>query len=86
MNRQSKITSLMGRSADDERRLALDQIDNTARETNTFGSKEHREKRDVTEKKHDQARRAFEALSDAELDHELAKTLPTDATPATPLP
>ena len=86
MNRQNKIDSLLGRGADDERRLALDQIDKTARETNTFGSKEHREKRDITEKKHDQARRAFEALTDAELDHELDKAMPNDATTATPLP
>jgi hypothetical protein len=72
MNRQNKIDSLLGRGADDERRLALDQIDQTARETNTFGSKEHREKRDETERKHDRARRSFEALTDAELDQTLA--------------
>jgi hypothetical protein len=72
MNRQDKIASLLGRGADDERRLALDQIDQAARETNTFGSKEHREKRDETEKKHDRARRSYEALTDAELDLALA--------------
>ena len=72
MNRQNKIDSLLGRVADDERRLALNDIDRTARETNTFGSKDHREKRDETEKKHDRARHAYEALSDADLDRLLA--------------
>jgi len=72
MNRQNKIDSLLGRGADDERRLALDQIDQATRETNTFGSKEHREKRDETERKHDRARRSYEALTDAELDRALA--------------
>ena len=71
MNRQNKIDILLGRGADDERRLALDQIDQAARETNTFGSKEHREKRGEIEKKHDQARRSYEALTDAELDRAL---------------
>jgi hypothetical protein len=86
MNRQNKIDSLLARGADDERRLALDRIDQTARETNTFGSKEHRERRDETEKKHDQARRSFEALTDAELDRELARATPNGATTAKPLP
>jgi len=72
MNKQNKIDSLLGRGADDERRLALDQIDQAARETNTFGSKEHREQRENAEKKHDQARRSYEALTDAELDRALA--------------
>lgn len=72
MNRQKQIDSLLGRGADDERRLALDQIDQAARETNTFGSTEHRQKRDETEKKHDRARRSYEALSDAELNRALA--------------
>ena len=72
MNRQNKINSLLGQGADDERRLALDQIDQAARVANTFGSKEHREKRDETEKKHDRARRSYEALTDAELDRALA--------------
>ncbi len=72
MTRQHKINDLLARGADDDRRLALDQIDLSARETNTWGSKEHRERRDEIEKKHDRARRALEALTDAQLDDELA--------------
>ena len=68
MNRQQLIDHLLSQGADDERRLALDQIDQVARVTNTFGSKDHREKRDETERKHDQARHSYEALSDVELD------------------
>lgn len=68
MDRQQQITTLMGRTADDERRLALDDLDRVARETNTFGSKEHRAARDKVEKTHDDARRSFEAFSDDQLE------------------
>ena len=68
MDRQQQITALMGRSADDERRLALDELDRVARETNTFGSKEHRAARDKVEKTHDDARRSFEGYSDDQLE------------------
>ncbi len=72
MNRQEKINQLMGRSADDVRRLALDAIDATARQTSTFGAKEHRDARDKTERQHDDARRAFDGYSDDQLDAALA--------------
>ncbi|MEO6397634.1 MAG: hypothetical protein ABIP13_04125 [Tepidiformaceae bacterium] len=72
MNRQQQITALMGRSADDERRLALDELDRVARETNTFGSKEHRASRDKVEKMHDDARRSFEGYSDDQLEAAVA--------------
>ena len=72
MNRQEKINQLMGQSADDTRRLALDAIDATARQTSTFGAKEHRDARDKTERQHDEARRAFEGYSDDQLDAALA--------------
>ena len=68
MNRQEKVNQLMGRSADDVRRFALDAIDATARNTSTFGGKEHRDARDKTEKQHDEARRAYEGFSDDQLD------------------
>ena len=68
MERQAKINNLLQGEADDVRRLALDQLDASARQANTFGSKEHREGRDKTEKKYDETRKAFEGLSDAQLD------------------
>jgi hypothetical protein len=71
MDRQAKIQKLMTSGADDERRLALDAIDDAARSSNSFGSTGHRKQRDDTERKHDQARRVFESLSDQELDRDL---------------
>lgn len=68
MNRQQKIDYLLARDADEERRHALDAADRSARETNAFGSQEHRRKRDEIEKKNDQARRRLESLTDHELD------------------
>lgn len=68
MNRQRKIDYLLARDADEERRHALDAADRSARETNAFGSQEHRRRRDEIEKKNDQARRRLEALPDQELD------------------
>jgi hypothetical protein len=76
MDRQAKINRLLQGEADDARRLALDEIDATARQTNTFGSKEHRDGREKTEKKYDETRRAFEALSDAQLDRLLESEAP----------
>lgn len=73
MNRQQQITALMGRTADDERRLALDELDKVARDTNTFGSKEHRAARDKVEKAHDDARRLFEGFSDDQLEAAVAQ-------------
>ena len=73
MNRQQQITTLMGRSADDVRRLALDVLDKTARDTNTFGSKEHRDARDRVEKAHSDAQRSFENFSDDQLEAAVAK-------------
>ena len=73
MNRQQQITTLMGRTADDERRLALDELDKVARDTNTFGSKEHRASRDKVEKTHDDARRLFEGFSDDQLEAAVAQ-------------
>lgn len=68
MDRQQQIAKLMGRGADDERRLALDELDKTARDTSTFGSKEHRDGRDRVEKAHTDAQHAFEGYSDDQLD------------------
>ncbi len=68
MNRDKKIDALLARADDDARRLALDEIDATARRTNTWGSKPHRAARDQVETAHDSARRAFEGLSEMQLD------------------
>ncbi|MEP7214665.1 MAG: hypothetical protein ABI782_00340 [Anaerolineaceae bacterium] len=73
MDRQHQIAMLMGRSADDVRRLALDALDKTARDTNTFGSKEHRDARDRVEKAHTAAQNSFEGLSDDQLEAAVAK-------------
>ena len=72
MNRQHQIATLMGRDADDVRRLALDALDKTARETNTFGSKEHRDARDHVEKTHTAAQNSFESFSDDQLEAAVA--------------
>ncbi|MBI2765308.1 MAG: hypothetical protein HYX53_05265 [Chloroflexi bacterium] len=72
MNREQKIAALLERKAEDERRLALDEIDRVARETSTFGSKEHRDRRDKVEKQYDDARRLLEGLSDDQLDRALS--------------
>ncbi len=73
MNREQKINQLLERGPDDERRLALDALDDTARKTNTFGSKEHRAGRDTVEKQHDDARRQLQALSDERLEQALSE-------------
>ena len=71
MNRSQKVAALLSRSADDERRLALDALDESARRSSTWGSKEHRDARDRVEKIHDEARRRFEGLPEDQLDREL---------------
>lgn len=76
LERQSKINKLLQGEADDVRRLALDQLDATARQTNTFGSKDHRDGRDKAEKKYDETRRSFEGLSDTQLDRLLEAEAP----------
>ncbi|MCC7089609.1 MAG: hypothetical protein IT295_10665, partial [Dehalococcoidia bacterium] len=53
MNRDEKIRELVEREDDGVRRPALDIIDDEARRTNTFGSKEHRAARDQVESQHD---------------------------------
>jgi len=72
MNRNQTINVLLARRADDVRRLALDDADQRARETSTFGSQAHRGARDRIEKQHDDQRRALEGLSDEQLEQALA--------------
>jgi hypothetical protein len=73
MDRQHKIATLLAHQADDARRLALDELDRHARQSNTFGSREHRSGRDEAERTHDNARRRYEALPEQELDAELSR-------------
>lgn len=69
------IQKLLERSADDTRISALNDLDDKARQTNTWGTKEHRQGRDVAESRHTSAREALEKLSDAELEQRLAEVV-----------
>ena len=73
MTREQKIATLLARQADDQRRLALDGIDASARKSKTFGSKEHRAARDEVEKIHDTKRHRYEGFTDDQLDDELLR-------------
>ena len=72
MERTQKMSRLLAR-ADDVRRLALDELDDTARKTSTWGTSAHRTSRDRVEREYDQEALRFERLEDAALDAELAK-------------
>lgn len=71
MNREQKISALLNR-ADDVRRLAMDELDATARRTNTFGSREHRAGRDRVDLAFEQEVLRCQRLDDSALDRELA--------------
>jgi hypothetical protein len=71
MTRTQKVAALLARQADDTRRFALDAIDDGARRSNTFGSKQHRAARDEVEGAYESARLRYEKLSDEQLDQEL---------------
>lgn len=73
MTQSQKVNVLLARKADDIRRHALDELDQSARDTNTWGSPKHREGRDRVEKVHDDARRALEKLPEEQLDKLLAE-------------
>lgn len=72
MNRDEKIKALVEREDDSVRRPALDELDESARQSNTFGSREHRAARERVESQHDAARRVFEGYSEAQLDTAIA--------------
>jgi|GEM_PF-4665385 len=71
MERADKVRRLLDR-ADDIRRLALDELDATARRTNTWGTAVHRQGRDRVERHYDEEALRLERLEDQELDRELA--------------
>lgn len=73
MNRSQKVALLLSRGADDERRLALDALDDSARRSSTWGSKEHRDARDRVEKIYDETKRRLEGLPEEQLDRELER-------------
>lgn len=72
LERTQKMATLMNR-VDDIRRLALDELDATARRTNTWGSPAHRAGRDRVERTYDEDAVRLQRLEDAELEAELAK-------------
>ena len=72
MERSQKMAILLSR-ADDVRRLALDELDATARRMNTWGSQGHRSARDKVEREYDQEALRFERLEDDALDGELER-------------
>lgn len=67
MTRLRLIASLLAREADDQRRLALDQIDEAARTSASFGSNQHRAARDAVEKRWDAEQARYHGLTDEEL-------------------
>ena len=73
MTRAEKIRALLASGADDTRRLTLDRIDDVARRTNTWGTKEHRDARNKAEQAYDDISSSYEKLSDLELDRALAE-------------
>lgn len=70
MERTQKLAALMNR-AEDVRRLALDELDATARTTNTWGSPAHRAGRDKVERAFDADALRLQRLEEPELDKEL---------------
>lgn len=72
MNRDQKIASLLARGPDDERSLALNEVDATARLEHTWGTQAHRNERQKIEAAYEATRRRVEALGDEQLDRELA--------------
>jgi isopenicillin N synthase-like dioxygenase len=73
MDAGAKLSRLLQR-ADDTRRLAMDELDDIARRTGTFGSKEHRDGRDRVERTFAQETQRFQSLPEEELDRELLKS------------
>jgi len=78
MTRERKVELLLRRVDDDARRMDLDRIDERARATNTWGSSEHRQARDKRERDYDATRKAYEKLSDEQLDRALASNSATE--------
>ncbi len=73
MTHAEKIQKLLARRGDDDRRRrALDGLDDQARRGHTWGTKEHRDAREATERSYDNVARSYGELSDNEIDLALA--------------
>lgn len=67
VNRSATVARLLGREAEEARRVAFDLSDADARATNTFGSAHHRKSRERAESEYGRSKAQFERLSDSEL-------------------
>lgn len=72
METKEKVSILIAR-AEEVRRLALDELDDVARKTSTWGSKDHRDARDRVEATNAAENTRLQKLDSASLDRELAK-------------
>ena len=72
MEQNQKVSILLDR-AEEIRRLALDELDDVARKTSTWGSKDHRDARDKVEATNAAENLRVQRLDAAALDLELAK-------------
>jgi hypothetical protein len=72
VDRDQKVAALRER-AEEIRRLALDELDATARKNSTWGSADHRSARDRVERECDQANLRLQTLDDASLERELTR-------------
>ncbi|MGE3075965.1 MAG: hypothetical protein AB7N24_08770 [Dehalococcoidia bacterium] len=72
MEESQKVAILLAR-AEEVRRLALDELDTVARQTSTWGSKEHRDGRDKVEASNAAETLRLQRLDTAALDLELAQ-------------
>lgn len=72
MDRSQKMATLMAQ-VDDVRRMALDELDATARATNTWGSPGHRSGRDRVERAYDEDALRLQRMEDADLEREWSR-------------
>lgn len=70
MTHAEKIQKLLARRGDDDRRRRA--LDDQARRGHTWGTKEHRDAREATERSYDNVARSYGELSDNEIDLALA--------------
>ncbi len=68
--RDQKLAALIARS-EERRSQALNDLDAVARQTNTFGSPDHRSGRDRVERASEQELKRYAVLSDEEIEREL---------------
>lgn len=76
LGREQKIRFLMEHFQEDERRSDLDRIDADARTLRTWGTAAHRKARDQREQAYEAWQKAYERMSDAQLDDALTTNGP----------